>query len=207
VFLHGNGLGNSDRVAPGSDGLIYSHLGKLGALAGGIGVSMSYRLPGGDSATLETSTDDLRRVIEWLGANISSYGGDPGTIVILASSEGATTTAAYLFNEDWQTEAGPKVAAAVLASGRFGALAPEIERLVFAYEGERVPLALWTAQYDTADVAASIADLHEVLCRKYEGCPWTEHLAGHNHVSHVMSLGTADTSVLNAFIRFYHTVR
>jgi triacylglycerol lipase len=174
---------------------------------------MSYRVPGGASdgdgaaAALEAGASDLRRVIEWLGENVSSYGGDPGTIVILANSEGATTAAAYLFNEDWQTESGPKVAAAVLASGLFGPLAPEIEQLVFDYEGERVPLALWTAQYDTAEVAGGIADLHEILCRKYEGCPWTDHLAGHNHVSHVMSLGTADTSALNSFIRFYHTVR
>jgi hypothetical protein len=212
LFLHGNGLGNGDRIAPGSDGLIYSHLGKLGALAGGIGVSLSYRVPGGGSgdgtaAKLEASTEDLRRVIEWLGENVSSIGGDPGTIVILANSEGATTTAAYLFNEDWQAESGPRVAAAVLASGLFGSLAPDIERFVVDYEGERVPLALWTAQYDTAEVTAGIADLHEILCRKYQGCPWTEHLDGHNHVSHIMSLGTADTSVLNSFVRFYHTVR
>jgi hypothetical protein len=179
VFLHGNGLGSSDRIAPGSDGLIYRHLGKLGALAGGIGVSMSYRV--------EASSEDLRLVIEWLTENIASRGGDPGTIVILANSEGATTTAAYLFDKNRQTKSGPKVAAAILASGRFGSLAPEIEQLVFEYEGERVPLALWTA--------------------KYQGCPWTDHLAGHNHVSHIMSLGTADTSALNAFIRFYHTVR
>ena len=212
LFLHGNGLGSSDRIAPGSDRLLYSHLGKLGAVAGGIGVTMSYRLPGGGggdgtAAALEAGSEDLRLVIEWLTANIASRGGDPGTIVILANSEGATTAAAYLFNESWQSEPGPKVAAAILASGRFGSLAPEIEQLVLDYQGERVPLALWTAQYDTAEVAAGIADLHEILCRKYEGCPWTDHLAGHNHVSHIMSLGTADTSVLNAFIRFYHTVR
>jgi acetyl esterase/lipase len=213
LFLHGNGLGSTDRIAPGSDGLIYSHLGKLGALAGGIGVAMSYRLPSGGSgadgtnAALDASTEDLRHVIEWLSNNIASYGGDPDTIVVLANSEGATTTAAYLFDEERQTESGPKVAAAILASGLFGALAPEIEELVLKYEGERVPLALWTAQYDTAEVAAGIADLHELLCRKYDGCPWSEHLDGHNRVSHVMSLGTADTSVLNSFIRFYHTVR
>src|SRR5688572_27160037 len=213
LFLHGNGLGSSDRIAPGSDGLIYSHLGKLGALAGGIGVEMSYRLPRGGSsgdgtaATLAARSEDLRAVIEWLTENIASRGGDPGTIVILGNSEGATTAAAYLFNEAWQTESGPRVAAAILASGLFGSLAPEIEQLVLDYEGERVPVALWTAEYDTAEVAAGIADLHEILCRKYDGCPWTDHLDGHNHVSHVMSLGTADTSVLNAFIRFYHTVR
>lgn len=214
VFLHGNGLGGSDRIAPGSDGLIYSHLGKLAATAGGIGVSMSYRhiWSGAGSgnevgAMLEAGAEDLRLVIEWIVQNVSSYGGDPGTIVVAANSEGATITAAYLFNEDWQTESGPHVAAAILASGLFGTLAPEIDQLVSDYEGEPVPLALWTAEYDTAKVAGGIADLREVLCRKYDGCPWAEQLFGHNHVSHIMSLGTADTSVMNSFIRFYHTVR
>jgi hypothetical protein len=41
------------QVAPGSDGLIYGHLGKLAATAGGIGVSMNFRDSGhrsGDGA-------------------------------------------------------------------------------------------------------------------------------------------------------------
>lgn len=214
LFLHGDGLGNSDRIAPGSDGLIYSHLGKLGAAAGGIGVSMSYRHASGGAgngddigATLEAGAEDLRLVIEWIVENISPYGGDPDTIVIVANAEGATTAAAYLFNEDWQTESGPNVAAAILASGHFGLLVPAIGQLVSDYEGEHVPLALWTAEYDTAEVADGIADLNERLCRKYEECPWMEQLQGHNHVSHIMSLGTADTSAMNPLIGFYHTVR
>ena len=206
LFLHGNGLGDSARIAPGSDGLIYSHLGKLGASAGGIGVSMSWRLASGEAA-LEAGAGALRLVIGWIVENISAYGGDPGTIVIVANSEAATITAAYLFNQEWQMESGPNVAAAVLASGLFGSLAPGIERFLFGYEGERVPLALWVAEYDTAEVTGGIGDLYEMLCRKYSGCPWNETLLGHNHVSHLMSLGTADTSVLNSFIRFYHTVR
>jgi arylformamidase len=199
LFLSGNGLGSSAPLAPGSDGLIYRHLGKLGAMAGGLGVLMSYREAAG--------AEDLRLVIDWIVDNIAPYGGDPDTIVILANAEGATTTAAYLFDENRQTSAGPRVAAALLASGRFGGLAPEIEPLIAAYKGERVPLALWTGEYDTEEVAAGIDDLNTMLCRKYDDCPWTEMIAGHNAVSHVMSLGTADTSALNAFIRFYHTVR
>ncbi len=211
LFLHGNGLGGSDRVVPGSDGLIYAHLGKLGAEAGGIGVSMSYRYRAagsGDSrAALETAAEDLRLVIEWIVEHVSPYGGDPNTIVIVANSEGATTTAAYLFNEKWQPESGPHVAAAVLASGRFGSLAPDIARLVLGYRGKRVPVALWTAEYDAAEISDGIAELSEALCRKYEDCPWSERIEGHNQVSQMMSLGTADTSVLNALIGFYHTVR
>ncbi|MGW8370208.1 MAG: carboxylesterase family protein, partial [Gammaproteobacteria bacterium] len=215
VFMHGNGLGNSTRVVPGSDGLIYSHLGKLAATAGSIGVLMNYRNDDGKNdgdrsdghAMLESGAEDVRLALEWVVDHIADYDGDPGTIVIVANSEGATATAAYLFNEDWQMESGHGVAAAILSSGRFGAFAPEIESLVFDYQGQPAPLALWSTEYDTAQVTAGIADLHEILCRKYDGCPWYEQIAGHNHVSQLMSLGTADTDVMNRFIRFYHTVR
>lgn len=205
VFLHGNGLGTSDRIAPGSEGLIYSHMGKLAATFGGIGLSMGYR--NGSVATLESGAEDLRLVIEWIVEHIAPYGGDPGTIVLLANSEAATRAAAYLFNEHLQMSSGPGVAAAILSSGLFGDLEPAIAESAYAYAGEHVPLALWTAEYDTQQVADGIADLHELLCRKYDGCPWFEQIPGHNHVSHIMSLGTSDTSVLNSFIRFYHTVR
>ncbi|HUF74549.1 MAG TPA: carboxylesterase family protein [Gammaproteobacteria bacterium] len=205
VFLHGNGLGNSDRSAPGSDGFIYDHLGKLAATFGGIGVSMSYR--NGAGTAVESGAEDLRLVIGWIVEHIAPYGGDPGTIVVLGNSEGATRTAAYLFDEDLQMASGPGIAAAILSSGLFGSLAPGIEELVRAYDGERVPLALWSAGYDTAEVSSGIADLHELLCRKYDGCPWFEQIEGHNHVSHVLSLGTDDTDVQNRLIRFYHTVR
>jgi triacylglycerol lipase len=170
---------------------------------------MGYRngADAGGRSRLEAGAEDLRLVVEWIVDNVADYGGDPGTIVVVGNSEGATVTAGYLFNEAWQPEAGPGVAAAILSSGLFGALTPGIDRLVADYAGERVPLALWSAEFDPAEVAAGIADLHETLCRKYDGCPWYEQIAGHNHVSQLMSLGTADTDVMNRFIRFYHTVR
>jgi acetyl esterase/lipase len=209
LFVHGNGLGNSDREAAGSDGLIYSHLGKLAATAGGIGVVVDYRSAesSNSGAMLESGAEDIRLAVAWIIDNIAEYDGDPGTIVIAANSEGATATAGYLFNEDWQMESGHGVAAAVLSSGLFGPFVPELERLVMDYAGQPVPIALWSAEYDTAQVSDGVADLHKMLCRKYDGCPWYEQIAGHNHVSQMMSLGTADTDVMNRFIRFYHTVR
>ena len=209
VFVHGNGLGNSDRIVPGSEGLIYSHLGKLAATAGGIGISMSYRnrSSGPEHSTLETAATDLRLALEWIVGNIAPYGGDPGTIVVVGNAEGATVTTAYLFNEDWQMRAGAGIAAAILSSGDFGDRTPEIGEFVSAYEGERVPLALWHGEFDTAEVGAGAQSLHDQLCSKYGECPWLEQIPGHNRVSHIMSLGTADTDVMNRFIRFYHTVR
>lgn len=205
VFLHGNGLGEESDTAPGSDGLIYSHIGKLGPTVGGIGITVSYRT--GDAATDRSGVVDLRLALQWISENVGTYGGDVDTIVLLANSDGATIAARYLFDESVQLESGPAIAAAVLVSGLFGDPAPEMRRLIERYEGPRVPLALWSAGYDRGDVQAGIAEVYAALCRKYQDCPWLEQLHGHNHISHVLSLGTADMSVSNALVRFYHTVR
>jgi triacylglycerol lipase len=205
VFLHGNGLGEDSDIAPGSDGLIYSHTGKLGAGYGGIGVTLNYRT--GDAATKDSGVTDLRLALDWIVQNVAAYGGDPETIVLLANSEGATIAARYLFDREAQLESGPGIAVAFLISGLFADAAPDLQRLIDRYEGPRVPLALWSAGFDSGSVQTGIAEVYAGICRKYEECPWFEQIPGHNHVSHILSLGTADSSAANALIRFYHTVR
>lgn len=205
LFLHGNGLDESDQTVPGSQGLIYSHVGKVAAHFGGIGITADYRTGGG--ATEQTGAEDLRLMLQWARENVARYGGDPDTIVLVANSRGATHAASYLFDESAQLEAGPGLAAVVLASGLFGELAPRLDSLIDGYGGPRVPLALWSGEYDIDAVEDGIDALHAQLCEKYGECPSRVRLAGHNHVSHIMSLGTADTQARDAFIRFYHTVR
>jgi triacylglycerol lipase len=205
LFLHGNGLGETSDVVPGSDGLLYSHMGKLGAAVGGIGVVMNYRT--GDVATMESGATDLRLALEWIQENVAAYGGDVNTVVLIANSEGATIAASYLFDEAAQPESGPGIAAAVLSSGLFVDKGPRIVRLIERYEGMRVPLALWSAGYDEGKVQAGIAGVFSALCSKYEECPRFEQLHGHNHVSAVLSLGTGEPTVQGALIGFYHTVR
>lgn len=205
VFVHGNGLGAGDWRIPGSDGLLLTHAGRLAATVGGIGVLMNYRT--GVSATPGSGAEDLRLVVEWLQKNIAPYGGDPETVVVLGHSEGATLTATYLFDEDAQPATGPGIAAAVLSSGLFGEAAPRLPVLVETYGGQRVPLALWSAEFDTEAVESNIVEFHRQLCAKFPDCPWYERLDGYNHMSQLFSFGTSDTTVMNAFVRFYHTVR
>lgn len=205
VFLHGNGLGASDWRIPGSEGLLLTHAGRLAATAGGLGVIANYRT--GPSVSDSSGAEDIRLLLAWLKQNIADYSGDPDTIVVLAHSEGATHLAGYLFNEQLQLDSGAGIAAAILSSGLFGDAAPELPRLIADYSGEPVPLALWKAEYDTEAVKAGIEAVHERLCAKFEVCPWIEEFEGHNHLSQLLSLGTNDSEVMNAFIRFYHTVR
>jgi acetyl esterase/lipase len=205
VFVHGNGLGAPDWRLPGSEGLLLTHAGRLAATAGGLGVLMNYRT--GEAESESSGAEDLRLVVEWLKRSIARYGGDPETIVVVAHSEGASHAAAYLFDEGAQPESGPGIAAAVLSSGSFGDGAQHLADLIDAYGGERVPLALWSAEFDPLDVETGMARLHRQLCDKLDGCPGHEQMQGYNHMSQLFSLGTADATVMNAFIRFYHTVR
>lgn len=205
VFVHGNGLGDSDQIVSASEELIYSNVGKLGARFGGIGITVNYRQAG--TTPQRSGAEDIAAVITWIAEHISSYGGDPNTVVLLANSEGAGNAAIYLFDGSLHSAQGSGLAAAILSSGTFGDSVPLVSKLIEDYDGPRTPLALWTAQYDPAPVEIAIAEVFTSVCRKYQGCPTLAQLPGHNHVSHVMSLGTDDLSVLTEMLRFYHTVR
>jgi carboxylesterase type B len=77
LFLHGNGLSEASDIAPDSDGLICSHIGKLGAMFGGIGITANYR--SGPAASLATGAEDLALIVAWIRKRVADFGGDPDT--------------------------------------------------------------------------------------------------------------------------------
>jgi triacylglycerol lipase len=205
VVMGGDGLPARETAQTGGAEPQFEQVGKLGAAAGGIGIVMHYRT-GGTAAALD-GAEDLRLALEWIKRNISDIGGDPNTVVLIANSEGATAAATYLFRAASQMNTGPGIAAAILASGHFGDLAPGLSRFVTEYAGTTVPLALWSAEFDPAPVEIGVAELYLALCRKYRQCPSMQQMHGHNQLSQLLSLGTADTQAQDGLIRFYHTVR
>jgi acetyl esterase/lipase len=219
VYLHGGGSTGGDKIVADTDGLIYANVGKWIALVGGIGISANYRLL--PEAKWPSGADDVRLLLDWVRKNVGSYGGDPNTVILMGNSVGAMHIAGYLFYEPAQLEGGPGIAAAILSSGGFAATTDDhltsayfgaggeahlALNLVDTYDGEAVPILLWTGEYDVPLIKTGVAQLYASLCRKYGDCPMRVELAGHNHVSHVMSIGSADTSVTDTIIRFYHSV-
>jgi pimeloyl-ACP methyl ester carboxylesterase len=184
---------------------LLTHAGRVAATAGGLGVLMNYRT--GEGANAATGADDLGLVIDWIRTQIEPYGGDPDTIIVVGHAEGALLAAAYLFDAQSHVAPGSGIAAAVLSSGLPGPAAPELAALVDTYEGDRVPLALWRAEFDTDAVRDNMQALYDRLCARFDDCPWFEQFDGYNHMSSIFSFGTDDSTVTNAFIRFYHTVR
>jgi acetyl esterase len=215
IYFHGGGLVTGDKLIAAADNLIYSNIGKFAARVGGIGINANYRLA--PDAKWPDGAADLRTIIEWVKTNAAEYGGDPDNIFIMGNSAGATHIATYLFHEESQLDDGPGVRAAFLSSGAFTPGTPayygddEALRssrsplgLVDSYDGELVPVYLWSAEYDPAGIETGVAEMYAALCRKYSDCPMYTQWQGYNHVSHVMSIGTVDATIGNAMIRFYH---
>lgn len=185
-----------------------SNVGNYAARVGAIGAVARYR----SSADAEWSSgaEDVRLLLTWLRDNIEPYGGDPHNIVLMGHSTGAAHVATYLFHEASQLPEGPGITAAILSSGTFvedgadRAHAPIA--LVDSYAGRAVPILLWSAEYDVPAVETSVAELYAKLCRKYSDCPMFVQWQGHNRLSPVLSIDTADTAVTDAIMRFYHRV-
>ena len=197
LFLHDDpNLG--DKLVSNTDELFYHSVPRWVARMGGVGINATYR----QSATaVGESNHDLRLLIEWARNNVSQYGGDPDSILILGSGAGAGRVADYLFDESAQPAAGPGIAGAILVGGTFAGLPPS---LVEAYKGKAVPIEFWSAELDPA--AAETTELHAALCSKYGTCPHLEVLLGHNHISPIMSIDSVDATAAGLLIRFYHSV-
>jgi triacylglycerol lipase len=194
IFLHEG----EDKIVTGSGELVYGNVARWIARNGGVGINANFRMP--RDAARASGAEDVRMVVEWARQNVLPYGGDPNSIIVVGNGEGAVRLASYLFNEKSQPETGPGVAAAVLGSGLFASLPAN---LVDTYQGKAVPLLMWSAELDP--VESGVTELKDKLCLKYGKCPAFVELRGHNHVSTVMSIDTADTSVTDQLIRFYHT--
>lgn len=217
VYFHGGGLTGGDKVSAATDNLIYANIGKWVARMGGIGINANYRLA--PEAKFPAGAQDLRMIIEWVKGNIGDYGGNPDNIFLMGNSAGATHVATYLFHEESQLPEGPGIMAAILSScgcgggseayyGDDAALREARSPLALAqsYAGRQVPVYLWSAEYDPAFIESSVADMYATLCHKYADCPLYTQWQGYNHVSHVMSIDTDDTTITNGLIRFYHDV-
>jgi len=218
IYFHGGGLTGGDKASAETDNLIYSNIGKFAARMGGIGINANYRLA--PEAKFPDGATDLRMIIEWAKMNIAQYGGDPDNIIIMGNSAGSTHVATYLFHEASQLPEGPGVKAAILSSCGCAAGSPAYYGddatmreansplgLVKTYEGKQVPVYLFSAQYDPAFIESSVADLYASLCHKYADCPMYTQWQGYNHVSHVMSIDTADNTITNGLISFYHSLQ
>ncbi|MFL2546908.1 MAG: alpha/beta hydrolase [Candidatus Rariloculaceae bacterium] len=221
VYIHGGAMVRGNKINANSEGLISSNIPTFFARHGMIGINANYRLV--PEVQWPAGPDDLRSILTWVRENIEDYGGDPNAVFLMGNSAGGRHVSSYLYHEASHFDDGPGVIGAMLSSGSYGASDSESQLayygedaavrasrvplgLVDAYDGPEIPVFLWSAEFDVAGIEVPIGAMYAKLCAKYEDCPRFTQFQGHNHVSHIMSLNSADDEVGVAVMEFVDSV-
>ncbi|MBV8745613.1 MAG: alpha/beta hydrolase [Xanthobacteraceae bacterium] len=206
VYIPGGGFVGGDKNL---DGVFYVNLGNYFAGHGILTIVANYRLA--PTHAWPAGAQDVAGAVAWARANAKSFGGDPARIILFGQSAGATHAATYLFDPSFHPAGQAGVAAGILMSGPYsfqGELRPNLkayfgddpsryaERSPLTHVGKsRTPLLLSVAEYDPAFLAVPTYELARAVTLRDGKGPSLAYFAGHNHVSTVMSFGTAQDEV------------
>lgn len=212
IYVPGGGFVGGDKRA---DAPFYANIGYDFADRGFLVLVMNYRL-----APLHpwpAGGEDVGHAVAWARQHAAAHGGDPERIAIFGQSAGATHVATWLF--DPLLEGDKQVSAAILASGTYRVAGDRIPSNLLAYFGSdaslyepRSPithvhrtntsLLLTVCEFDPPFLAAPTFELAARLTNANGRPPPLRWLAGHNHVSNVLSIGTADDGPANLVADF-----
>jgi len=193
----------------------YSNLGYHFAERGFLVLIMNYRLA--PEHPWPAGGEDVGYAVDWARQHAAARGGDPGKIVIFGQSAGATHVLTWLF--DPVLEGAKPVSAVVLSSGTYRVAGNDVPANVAAYFGSdpsryearspmthvratNIPCLLMVSEFDPPRLASPTFDLASKLTNANGRSPRLAWLAGHNHVSNVLSIGTPDDEVASLIAGF-----
>ena len=217
VFVHGGGFVMGDKRS--AETPFYDNIGTAAALAGFVGVTITYRLAPGHQ--FPAGPEDLAAVVRWLKDNVARYGGDPDRIVLSGQSAGAAHVAAYVAHKAHHVTAGGGIAGAILMSGIYDTLSCTPNEFHIAYYGDdpkgwgpascmagllntTVPLLLTVSEFDPEDFQKQAAQFVGAWGVAHAGYPEMHYLSGHNHLSPAQSIGTEISEIermVTGFVR------
>ncbi len=207
LFVHGGGFVGGDKRMP--DLPFYDNVGGFAAGCGHVGVTMTYRLA--PTHPWPSGSEDVALAVRWLQSNIARYGGDPKRIFLMGQSAGAVHAAGYIANPRLHAGEGSGLAGALLISGIYDVVQAEPNSFHRAYYGEapqswserstldrladsRLPLLFSVSELDGVDFQKQAALLVSAYTRVHGRFPEIHWLAGHNHLSPALAIGSpADT--------------
>jgi triacylglycerol lipase len=206
VFLHGGGFVMGDKHTEGSP--FYSNVGAFAAREGFVGVTMTYRLA--PANRFPSGVQDLASAVEWLRANIAAHGGDPGKIVLSGQSAGATHVAGYVAHHTFHAVPGGGIVGAALLSGIYDTTTADPNSFAEAYYGPdragwgpastlagllntEIPLLFTVSELDPPDFQRQAAQLAGAWGAAKGVYPPMHLLAGHNHLTPALSIGSPET--------------
>jgi triacylglycerol lipase len=204
VFVHGGGFVRGDKQTEGSP--FYSNIGDFAARQGWVGVTMTYRLA--PAHKFPSGAEDIAAAVAWLRENVVKYGGDPAKIVLSGQSAGAAHVASYVAHKHFHVAPGSGIAGAVMMSGIYDTLNTTPNDFHRAYYGEEramwgpasmqaglinseIPLLFTVSEFDPMDFQVAATRLAGEWGAAKGEFPPLHFLAGHNHLSPALSLGSA----------------
>lgn len=208
VYLHGGGFIMGDKHTEGSP--FYSNVGDFAARHGMVGVTMTYRLA--PDNRFPSGPEDIAACIGWLRANVAEHGGDPARIVLVGQSAGATHVAGYIAHRRFHVADGGGIAGAVMLSGIYDTTTCEPNQFAEAYYGadrkgwgpascmagllnSTVPMQFSVTEFDPADFQRQAAQVVRQWIEAKGTYPEMHYLAGHNHLSPAVSIGSDEREV------------
>jgi len=217
VFVHGGGFVMGDKHTEGSP--FYSNVGAFAPREGFVGVAMTYRLA--PANRFPSGVEDMRAAVSWLRENAAAYGGDPAKIVLCGQSAGAAHVAGYVAHRAFHAVPGGGIAGAIMLSGIYDTTTCEPNSFAEAYYGEdragwgpasalagllntEIPLLFSVAEFDPADFQRQAAQLAGEWGRTKGEYPPMQRLAGHNHLSPALSIGSPEResgAMIAGFVR------
>ena len=212
VFVHGGGFVRGDKGAP--DAPFYNNVGLWAARSGCIGVTMTYRLA--PAAAWPAGSEDVGGAVQFLRANIERWGGDPRRIFPVGQSAGAVHVAGYV------AVSGSHVAGAIMVSGIYDIARADRNPFQAAYYGEdatrypeqstleklaetSLPCFYTVSEFDPPDFQRQAAWVVEAHTSRQGRWPRMIQLAGHNHLSSVLQIGSAMDTLGPELLRFIHS--
>lgn len=214
VYVHGGGFVAGDK---NGDGVFYVNLGRWLARNGHAAVLHNYRLAPSDP--WPAGARDLQSVVRWVDAHRERLGATATTpVVVWGQSAGASHVASWFFDDAARGEPAAPADAVLLMSGFYLPEAP-LPPGPRAYFGEdaalypqraplshvkatRVPVMLAIAELDPGWLAHHTYALARALTLANGQSPQFHYFRGHNHVSTVQSLGSAQVDAGDVVLRF-----
>ena len=221
LFVPGGDYVGGAKSRPGVP--FYQNVGVFFARNNVVGITMNYRLA--PKAPWPAGGEDVAAALRWVKLNIAKFGGDPERIFVFGQSAGGTHAAHYVFDERLQPAGGTDgVAGAILQSAVFdpagGPGGPNVEAyfgdragwaersLYTKLEGRKIPVFLVYAELDPKPFRDEAEKMRASLCKRDAGaCPRTLDLPGHNHISEIAHLGSADEQFGRELLNFIRSVR
>jgi triacylglycerol lipase len=207
VFVHGGGFVMGDKRVP--DLPFYDNIGDFAVSSGFVGVTMTYRLA--PANPWPAGTEDVAQALRWLRENISAHGGDPKQIYFIGQSAGAAHVAGYVAHPRFHVADGTGLAGALMISGSYDVVQADANPFHLAYYGEDrnawaacstlnglvssgLPLFFSVSEFDGADFQKQAGLIVSGFTSARGRFPQMHYLAGHNHLSPVLAIGSpADT--------------